>query len=672
MSGIDSLFEISRSALQTAQQALAVTGQNVSNVNTPGYSRQEAVMSALAGQTSGANPLGTGVQVTSVRRITDQFLETQVNASFQKLGRFSAYQSALFRAQSLFTDTNDQGIGAGLNEFFSALQDVATNPSDNAARSVLLAKAGTLAAQLNQAATTLTDSRKSLDSQVSQTIGEINSIAGQIADLNVKIAEATNKGQNANDLRDQRGKLLNDLGERIGIATIEDASGQVSVFVGRGQILVEKQSTYALSGKARSDNSGLLDVNYSFGGTTTQDISSLITNGKLKGLLDARDTAIPDQVEALDKLAAGLVTEVNQQHRQGYGLDGSTGQDFFSPLIVSATIPSTNAGSTYVSASAIAAPSLLTMHDYEIQFGAGSAYTLVDATSGTNVKGNYVGTAITAPLTVVAGTADVFKAVVDGTTSGDVTLSPGTYTGAQLAAHVQTQINADATLVAAGKTVSVTFDPTNSKLIVTSNSTATTSAVTFAAPGAGSDARASLGLTAGTATAASGTFSSPATFILDGIQVTVKGTPTSGDTLKINSYGGMARNMAVSVTDTNTIAASASQTGLPSDNTNALALVALQSKSLAGLGNTTFGGAYSAAAASIGVAAQGADRNLKAQQALHDQLQTFRSEVSGVSMDEELVNLLKFQRAFEAASRLVVLTDEMLQTFISLKSGGRG
>ncbi|TAJ31103.1 MAG: hypothetical protein EPO64_02645, partial [Nitrospirae bacterium] len=397
------------------------------------------------------------------------------------------------------------------------------------------------------------------------------------------------------------------------------------------------------------------------------NISSLITSGKLKGLLDARDTVIPDQLKALDKLAAGLVTEVNQQHRQGYGLDGSTGQDFFSPLTVSATIPSTNAGTTSVSASAIAAPRLLTMHDYEVQFSAGSAYTLVDATSGVNVKGNYVGTAITVPLTVVAATADKLKAVVDGTTSGDLTLTPGTYTGAQLATELQTRINADATLVAAGKTVAVTFDPTNSKLIVTSNSTATTSAVTFAAPGAGSDARASLGLSAGTATATSGTFTSPQTFILDGVQVTVNGTPTAGDKLKVNAYNNSAQAMAVALTNTDKVAASASQAGLPSDNTNALALVALQSKSLVGLGNTTFTGAYSATATSLGVSANGADRDLKAQQALHDQLQVFRSEVSGVSMDEELVNLMKYQRSFEAASRLVTLTDEMLQTFMGFK-----
>ncbi len=662
------MAEIGRNALNTAQRALAVTGQNISNVNTPGYSRQEAVITEARSQDGNPGQIGTGAQVTEIRRITDQFLENQVNVSAQKLGQFDSYRTALFRIQSLFSDSNNQGIGAGLNDFFSALQDVATNPSDLAARNVLLSKAAALAGQVNQAAATLSDERKSIDSQISQTIGEVNSLTTQIADLNVKIADATARAQNANDLRDQRGKLLNDLGERIAITTFEDSTGQVSVFTGRGQLLVDKQTTRSLSGVARSDNGGMLDVSYTIGSGSAQDISSLITGGRLRGLLDARDTVIPSQQSALDKLAAGLVTEVNQQHRQGYGLDGSTGQDFFSTLSVTTTIPNTNAGSAVVSSSSVAAPSLLTMHDYEMRFTTGPNYTLVDATTGTNVKGNYVGTAVTVPLTVVAGTSDKLKAVVDGTTSGDLTLTPGTYTGAQLATELQTRINADATLVAAGKTVTVTFDPTNSKLIVTSNSTATNSAVTFAAPGAGSDARASLGLTGGVATATSGTFTAGSTFTMDGIQVRVTGTPTAGDKLKVNAYTGSAQNLSVSLTDPNKVAAASSQAGLPSDNANALALAALQSKSIAGLGNTTFSGAYGAAATSLGVAAQGADRDLQGQQALDDQLQSFRAEVSGVSLDEELMNMMKYQRAFDMASRLVMLTNQMLQTIVSLGS----
>ena len=668
MAGISALFEIGRNALQASQQSLTVIGQNVANVNTPGYSRQQAILTETVPQDGSPGQVGTGVRVAEIRRTVDQLLDAQLTTSHQKLGRYQAYRSALFRVQSLYGDSNDQGIGAALNGFFASLQDVATNPSDVTARNVLLSKAATLTGQLAQTASNLNEQRKSLDTQIGQTITEVNSLATQIADLNVKINDATIREQNANDLKDQRGLLLNDLADRIGFASIEDASGQVSVFVGRGQVLVEKGTTRALSGLARSDNGGMQDVRYALGSTSaTQDITGLITGGKLKGLLDARDTIIPDQLKALDRLTAGLVTEVNQQHRQGYGLDGSTGQDFFSTLSVSSTIPSTNSGTTYVSASSITAPSLLTLHDYEVQFTAGPVYTLVDATTGANVKGNYAGTAITVPLTVVAATADKFKATVDGTASGDLTLTPGTYTGAQLATEVQARINADATLTAAGKSVTVTYDPTNSRLIVTSDSTASTSAVTFAAPGAGSDARASLGLAAGVATATSGAFASGTVLTLDGIKVTVTGTPTAGDKLKINAYGGAAKAASVSLTSANKVAAAASQSGIPGDNTNALALGALQNKSIVGLGNVTFSGAYQASATSIGTSAQGADRDLSAQQSLQDQLQVFRGEVSGVSVDEELIDMLKYQRMFEMASRMIKMTDELLQTLVNIR-----
>lgn len=667
MSGITTLFEIGKSALLASQKTISVIGQNVANVNTPGYSKQEAVLTEARALDGSPGQVGTGVVVGEIRRATDALIEAQLNTSHQKLGNLTAYRSALFQVQGLFGDSDDQGIGAAINDLFAALQDVATNPTDVTARTVLLSKAATLTSQLNQAATTLNDQRKSLNTQVGQTVTEINSLADQIADLNVKINEATIRGQNANDLRDQRARLLNDLGDRINVTFFEDSSGQLSVFTGRGQVLVEKGATYDLATSTRADNDGYADVHYAFGSGATQDITDFITGGKLKGLLAARDTAIPDTLEALDRLTAAVVTEINQQHRQGYGLDGSTGKDFFSTLSVSSTIPDDNGGDTYVSASSITAPKLLTLHDYEIRFTAGPTYTLVDATTGENVQGNYVGTAITAPLTVVAGTADKFRATVDGTTSGNVTLTAGTYTGDQLATEVQTQINADATLAAAGKTVTVTWDPTNSRLVVTSDSTATSSAVTFAAPTAGSDARASLGLSAGTATATSGSFSSGASFTLDGIKVTITGTPSAGDKLKVNAYGGAAAAASVSLSNANQVAASSSQGGLPGDNANALALVALQSKSITGLGSVTFSGAYRAAATSLGATAQGADRDMRAQQGLQDQLEVYRGEVSAVSMDEELINLLKYQRMFEMASRLIQLTDELLQTMINMR-----
>jgi flagellar hook-associated protein 1 FlgK len=209
----------------------------------------------------------------------------------------------------------------------------------------------------------------------------------------------------------------------------------------------------------------------------------------------------------------------------------------------------------------------------------------------------------------------------------------------------------------------VTYDSTTSRFVITSNATDLTSAVNVT----GGSARASLGLTAGVSTAASGTYGSPHTFNFDGISVTVSGTPSADDVFLINTYDDAAKDFAAVISDPSAVAASSLRAGIPGNNTNMLALVALQSRSFSNLGPGTLHDAYRDTAATLGVAAQAAGRDNEAQEILRDQIETIRAQVSGVSVDEELVNMIKFQRGFEAASRLIRVTDEMLQTILSLK-----
>jgi flagellar hook-associated protein 1 FlgK len=460
---LNALFGIGTNALATFQQALSVTGQNISNVNTPGHSRQEIILSETQPQNSRPGQVGTGVEAEQIRRSVDTFVEQQLQNSHERLGQFGATRSALNQIEPFFADSNDLGVGAAMNEFFSAWQDVATNPTDLTARTVLLAKAAVLTGRFNQAAVQLADQREALDGQVRQGITDINGLADQVADLNVQIKFAEVSGQQANDLRDQRGRLLNQLAELIDISTLEDSTGQVNVFIGNGQSLVAGHTTYDLSGVANSSNGGLVDVMYDAGSGATTPLQSVITGGRLKGLLDSRDTIIPSLQTTLDTLAAQLVSQVNTQHQAGYGLDGSTAQAFFS------------------------------------------------------------------------------------------------------------------------------------------------------------------------------------------------------------SGGTTAATMSVALTDRNKIAASSSAAGVPGNNVNALAITRLQTTAVAGLSNTTFQAYYGAAAGSFGATLQSAERDLSAQEIIHQQLEAHRAEVSGVSLDEELVNLLKYQRAFQAASKLITTSDEMLQTILSIK-----
>lgn len=674
MIGLSSLFDIARSALTASQQALTVTGHNVANVNTPGYSRQEAVLAEQPPLNGQPGMVGTGVRATSIRRYTDFFVNKQLTTIEQNLGRLSVSKDELFRLQNLFADSNNQGIAARLDEFFRGLQDVSTTPGGLAARSVLLANAKQLASSLNQASADLVSARQSLNFQVKQTVEEINSLSKQLATLNGQIVAAEVTGQSANDLRDQREGIVNELAKRIDITTIETKTGALTVFAARGQVLVESATVRQLGAIEDPDNEGLFAVGYSTGGSRPLSIDGLISNGRLRSLLDVRDTHVKELEVSFDRLAATLANAVNTIHRQGYGLDGSTGRDLFSPGTITTGALAANQGAVAFSNSAVTANSLLTFHDYEIRFSSPTAYSIVDTTTGASIRGNYTGTAIVAPsadtpVAIVTGVNDTLAVTVDGVASGTITLagaaSPGlVYTsGAALAQEVQTKINADATLQSAGKSVVVTYDVTSNRLVITSNNSTSTSAVNVT----GGTARTSLGMVSGTSTASSGTYASPATLTFDGIAVSLTGAAAAGDVYKVNAYDDAAKNVAVALTDPATVAASSTKAGPPGNNANMLALVALQHRQFASLEEGTLKDAYRTAAANLGVVAQTAERETDAQETLKDQIETLRAQVSGVSIDEELVNLIKFQRGFEAASRLVRMTDEMFETLLSLK-----
>lgn len=672
--GISGLLDVAKTALFTAQQALTVTGHNIGNVNTPGFSRQEIILTEQRPADGSPGQVGTGVKLAEIRRSVDKFLNREFTVSHQDLGQFTVAREELSRLETLLGDARGQGLSAQLNEFFKALQDAATTPSQVTPRSVVLGKAATLSGTFHQLSADLTDTRQAIDVQIGGTISEINSLTQRISSLNTQIKSAEVSGQNANDLRDQRDLAVNDLATKIDVSTLDRTDGTVSVFTARGLVLVDQETTRNLIGVESLDNQGLLDIGYDIGGTQPAIINRFIGSGKLRGLLDVRDETIPSVLKGVDALAGSIVTEVNQLHRQGYGLDGSTGQDLFSGLSVSTTAPTANTGSGSIGSGAVTAASLLTFHDYEIRFSSPAAYSIIDASTGTGIRGNYTGSALTpptvdAPISIVTGVNDTLVVSVDGTTSGTITLngtaSPGLpYASRQdLAAELQSKINADATLVAAGRQVTVVFDATTNRLVLRSNSVGGTSSVDVT----GGTARATLGLIGGVSTAASGTYSGPQTFHVDGIAVTVSGAPAANDVFRVNSRDNIARDVAVALSDPAKIALSSTRAGVPGNNQNGLDLIALQSKTLIGLDNTTLFDAYRKIATDLGVASQVAGQRLDTEEIRHEQLQNFRAQVSGVSLDEELVNLLKYQRAFEAASRMIVAADEMMSTLISLK-----
>jgi flagellar hook-associated protein 1 FlgK len=314
-------------ALTVQQKGIYVTGNNIANVNTPGYSRQRLNLSSDVPLNTGIGPVGSGVTANEIERVYDRFLGVQINNETQSLGQWEAYKDSVERVEMVFDESGGYGLNQVMSEFWNSWQDLTNNPSGSIERTILVAKSEMLTATLSQNYEDLQQIQRNIDSNIEGAVGEINRLSQNMVDLNQKIIQTELGGHTANEYRDQRDLVLKELSELIDISSFEDANGGVTVSVGSGQVLVEGTHTYTLS--TQPDASGHRDITWIDSSGNSVIISNDISKGKLKGWLDARDVDINDSLNKLDTLAQNLMTAVNPLHANGYGLDGSTGNDFF-------------------------------------------------------------------------------------------------------------------------------------------------------------------------------------------------------------------------------------------------------------------------------------------------------------------------------------------------------
>ena len=318
MGNVYGILNTGRTALLTQQKAIDVTGHNIANVNTDGYSRQRINMETCEPVSSSPGQTGTGVMAAEIQRIYDRFLGTQINNENQNLGSWEAQKGVLERIEIIFNESSGYGLNQVMSEFWNAWQDLANNPSEYTERVALLDKSETVATTFNNTYSNLTQIQKDIDTSIMGTITEINSIAERIAGLNQKIAEIEVSGQNANDYRDSRDLSLKELSLMIDIESFENSDGKVTVLTAGGRPLIENVSSWNLSTKA--DDSGFQDIAWTDSDGNLVDITDSISGGKLKGWIEARDVIIPDYLSNLDELAEGIIEEVNILHFAGYGL----------------------------------------------------------------------------------------------------------------------------------------------------------------------------------------------------------------------------------------------------------------------------------------------------------------------------------------------------------------
>jgi len=534
------LFDIAKSAIFASQTALTVTSNNIANVNTPGFTRQEALFAAASPVTLSGNLLGNGVTISGIKRDYDKFIQTQLWEQYQNYGRSYALDQTLSGIEQVFNEAKNIGLASPLADFFNAWQGVATNPDGFAERSVLLQKANALVPVAKQMELGITDTLKNMNDSVDTMVDRINAIASDIASINGKIAqiEAGSKTESAQDLRDQRDSLLNELSNLVDFTSYEDKNGSITIMVGMRN-LVSGGTTNNLSTEINEEG----DKDLYLDGI---NITGNVKKGQLGGMISVRDNVRTNSLDGLRRLIASIITETNILHRAGYGLDGTTGNDFFTPLQLSTRDFSPGADIT----ATITDPSQLNLDEYSIQFDASNNYLVYNKQSGALVT--------------------------------------------------------------------------------------------------------------------SGTYASGNPISFNGINIVITGTVTQNDKFTVSPLTDVIRNFGVAITDEQKIAAASSDTTLPGDNSNALLIAQLAENAQTNLDGATIPNYYKGLVSTIGSMSKAASDSLTFDDNLLSELNNRRESLSGVSLDEEATNLIKFQRSFEAGAKMIQVTDELLQTLLNL------
>ncbi|MDR2188422.1 MAG: flagellar hook-associated protein FlgK [Azonexus sp.] len=667
------LFGIAISGMNAAQLNLLTTSNNVTNASTPGYNRQRVLQATNISVNSGAGAIGTGVRVTTIERMYSAYLAQQVNTAQTRVSTLNAAYGYLAQIDNLLADA-DAGVSSALQNFFAGVQTVSADPSSMAARQSLVSSAQTMAERFQSVNGRVAEIKSEINGRVTDSVGQINSYAAQIADLNQQIVLAfgASGGHQPNNLLDQRDLLISQLGQLVGVTTSINTDSSYNVYFGSGQQLVagaRAQELVAMPSAADPTKTAVgLKLN---SGGAVELPNALITGGELAGVLAARDSLVSVENQ-LGRLAVSLSLTLNAQHALGQDLLGNVAGDpgfasnLFSlttatPLPVTPNYQNTGSGSvsaTFAPPNAPQPPDYsgnfttdLMASDYQVSFGAGGAYS-VTRLSDNAVVASGVGAGavnfdgIDLNISAVGNNGDKFI------------LKP--YATAAETIRVNQNIVADPRLVAAAGPVAVTPDIANTGTLSISQGLA---GVGYTAP------TAALTLTA-TATDLQGVPGVWTAVYSDGTQATGPGNIalTNGSaTLTGFNYDGMYFSVSgappASGSDSFTIDRNVDGV---QDGRNILLLGNLQTQKTMEGGVSNFQDSYARMVSANGIETREAKIQLDAQTAIYNQAVETQQALSGVNLDEEAANLLKYQQAYQAASKIIQIQSTLFDTLLSI------
>lgn len=548
---------IALTGLAAAQAGIRTTQHNISNINTAGFRRQEVDYQALTANLYGNAFYGSGVGVSTVRNLYSQFQDSQVLLNQAQLSRNESYATQASQVDKLVGDSNS-GLTSAFDAFYTAMQTVASDPTSNAARQVMLSSGRNLTARFNTLSTALNDMRVDSNREVGVTVGRINIFASQIADLSGNIARAeASTGQPANDLRDQRDHLVAELNKLINVSTVQQGDGAFNLFVGSGQPLVVGSSVTQMTTVADEDYPEFDVPALSLPGGIKQPLdTSLVSGGSLGGLLAVREDVLLPAIQDLDRLALAFSAQFNAQHVLGFDKLGNAGVNFFTDAATLSTYlqPAADTGNTGTLSltATLDDTTLIQASDYELTFD-GLNYTLTRLS--------------------------------DGASNTDPTLAGVATIGG----------------VAQGFTL-----------------------------------------------------------------VDISGVPNAGDRWLVRPSRGAAGSLQALISDPNQIAASSSAAGSPGNNQNALLLTSLQTSSNTIAGGIGFSSAYTQMVARTATLASEADIGVAAYETLTAQSRQAQQSISGVNLDEEAANLIRFQQAYQASAKAMQVASGLFDELIGI------
>lgn len=382
---MSNLFNLAISGLNSAQAGLTTTGHNVSNAATPGFTRQQVLLSTSGGQGTAAGYFGRGVQVDTVRRMYDSFLTGQLNTSKTTGAALDAYESQITQINNLFGDKT-VGIAPAIQTFFASINAVASAPADPAARQEMIGRSTNLATQLNSANAFLGNLREGVNTQLATTVQQINSYVERISDLNQQITNATAsiQGQPPNDLLDQRDQLVSELNQIVKV-NVSEQGNQINLSVGNGQTLLAGTRSYALHTVQSAADPTRVSVAYTLPDSTVVELAdNQIDGGSLGGLLQFRSESLDKVQNDLGRMAAGLAIAFNAQHAQGLTANGSPGADDFFAITAPPAIENAKNTGTGAISSTFTDANQLTGGDYKISFD-GTNYQVTRMADGSAV-----------------------------------------------------------------------------------------------------------------------------------------------------------------------------------------------------------------------------------------------------------------------------------------------